>query len=158
MENRKGPGAASNEPEFEQREYSSPACYLHEFEPQSNEDSPELTIYHNPSCTKSRATLELVRQSGLTARVVEYLVAPPSAATLAAIVRKLGIAPAQLVRRNEQVFRDKYADKNLSDDEWIAAMVADPILIERPIVVRGDAAAIGRPPENVKPLLADRSQ
>ena len=113
----------------------------------------ELTIYHNPSCTKSRATLALIQASGHQPRVIEYLKTPPSEAELSAIVRKLGIAPLQLVRRNEQVFKDKFAGKTLSDQEWIRAMVGNPILIERPIVVRGAAAAIGRPPENVTPLL-----
>ncbi|HKU16328.1 MAG TPA: arsenate reductase (glutaredoxin) [Steroidobacteraceae bacterium] len=113
----------------------------------------ELTIYHNPACSKSRATLALIQASGHRPRVIEYLKTPPSEAELSAIVRKLGIAPLQLVRRTEQVFKDKFAGKTLGDEEWIEAMVANPILIERPIVVRGAAAAIGRPPENVKPLL-----
>ena len=112
-----------------------------------------LTIYHNPACTKSRQTLELIRASGHEPRVVEYLKTPPSEAELTAIVHKLGIAPLQLVRRNEQVFKDRYAGKTLSDAQWIEAMVAHPILMERPIVVRGNAAAIGRPPQNVEPLL-----
>lgn len=113
----------------------------------------ELTIYHNPGCSKSRETLALIRSRGLEPRIVEYLKAPPSEAELSAIVRKLGIKPLQLVRRGEQVFKDKYAGKTLSDKEWITAMVADPILIQRPIVVRGDAAAIGRPPQDVERLL-----
>ncbi len=113
----------------------------------------ELTIYHNPACSKSRQTLELIRTSGHEPRVVEYLKTPPSEAELTAIVRKLGIKPLELVRRNEQVFKDKYAGKTLDDQEWIKAMVENPILIERPIVVRGNAAAIGRPPQNVEPLL-----
>jgi arsenate reductase len=112
-----------------------------------------LTIYHNPACTKSRETLALIRSRGHEPRVVEYLKTPPSEAELSAIVRKLGIKPLELVRRNEQVFKDKYAGKPLADKEWIKAMVANPILIQRPIVVRGDAAAIGRPPEDVERLL-----
>jgi arsenate reductase len=112
-----------------------------------------LTIYHNPACTKSRETLALIRSRGHEPRVVEYLKTPPSEAELSAIVRKLGIKPLELVRRNEQVFKDKYAGKTLADKEWIKAMVANPILIQRPIVVRGDAAAIGRPPQDVERLL-----
>jgi arsenate reductase (glutaredoxin) len=112
-----------------------------------------LTIYHNPACTKSRETLALIRSRGHEPRVVEYLKTPPSAAELSAIVHKLGIKPLELVRRNEQVFKDKYAGKTLADQQWIEAMVANPILIQRPIVVRGDAAAIGRPPEDVERLL-----
>lgn len=113
----------------------------------------ELTIYHNPGCSKSRETLALIRARGLEPRIVEYLKAPPSEAELTAIVRKLGIKPLGLVRRNEQVFKDKYAGRTLGDKDWIKAMVADPILMQRPIVVRGDTAAIGRPPQDVEPLL-----
>lgn len=113
----------------------------------------ELTIYHNPACSKSRETLALIKASGHEPRVVEYLKTPPSEAELAAVLRKLGMRPLQLVRRNEQIFKDKYAGRNLGDKEWIKAMIEHPILMQRPIVVRGDAAAIGRPPEDVKPLL-----
>ncbi len=112
-----------------------------------------LTIYHNPACTKSRETLALIRSRGHEPRVIEYLKTPPSETELTAIVRKLGIKPLELVRRNEQVFKDKYAGKTLADKEWIKAMVANPILIQRPIVVRGEEAAIGRPPEDVERLL-----
>jgi arsenate reductase len=112
-----------------------------------------LTIYHNPACTKSRETLALIRARGHEPKIVEYLKTPPSEAELTAIVRKLGIEPLELIRRNEQVFKDKYAGKTLADKEWIKAMVKDPILIQRPIVVRGIAAAIGRPPEDIERLL-----
>lgn len=139
--------------EFEQREYSSPACLLHEFEERTNVTEQTVTIYHNPKCSKSRETLALIQASGITPRVVEYLKTPPSEAELTAIVRKLGIAPAELVRTGERVFQEKYSGKTLSDAEWIKALVADPILMQRPIVVRGDAAVIGRPPENAKRLL-----
>ena len=113
----------------------------------------ELTIYHNPACSKSRETLALIKASGLEPRIVEYLKHPPSEAELSAIVRKLGIRPLQLVRRNEQIFKDNYAGRKLGDKEWIKAMIEHPILMQRPIVVRGEAAVIGRPPEDVNPLL-----
>jgi arsenate reductase len=112
-----------------------------------------LTIYHNPACTKSRQTLALIQASGIKPRIVEYLKKPPSEAELAAIVHKLGIAPMELVRTNESVFREKYQDRILDDQQWIRALVTDPILLQRPIVVRGDDAVIGRPPENAKRLL-----
>jgi arsenate reductase (glutaredoxin) len=117
----------------------------------------ELTIYHNPACSKSRETLALIRASGHEPRVVEYLKTPPSEAELATILRKLGIEPLQLVRRNEQIFKDKYAGRKLGDQEWIKAMIEHPILMQRPIVVRGEAAVIGRPPEAVEPLLRSSS-
>jgi arsenate reductase (glutaredoxin) len=118
-----------------------------------NSSGDALTIYHNPSCSKSRETLALIRESGVTPTVIEYLKTPPSQTELRAIVRKLGIAPADLVRTNESVFKEKYGGKKLDDAAWIKALVADPILMQRPIVVRGDAAVIGRPPENVRTLL-----
>jgi len=114
-----------------------------------------LTIYHNPNCSKSRATLALLQQHGFNPRIVEYLSAPPTGVELDAIVRKLGIKSEQLVRTGEEIYKAKYAGKMLTDSDWIEAMVSDPVLIERPIVVRGDRAAIGRPPENVLPLIAD---
>ena len=111
------------------------------------------TIYHNPKCSKSRGALALLEQRGVDATVIEYLKTPPTAAELAALVAKLGIAPEQLVRKGEDVYKQHYAGKTLSAEEWIAAMVRHPILIERPIVVVGDRAVLGRPPENVERLL-----
>lgn len=113
----------------------------------------EITIYHNPRCTKSRATLELLEKRGIKPRIVEYLKDTPGAAELKTIVRKLGIKPEALVRKGEDVFKQKYAGKQLTDAQWIDAMIADPILIERPIVVTEGEAAIGRPPENVVRIL-----
>ena len=137
----------------EPREYSSPACYLHEFASADNADS-RIVIYHNPACSKSRATLALIQASGIQPHIVEYLKTPPTAVELQTIVQKLGIPPSALVRTGEAVYKEKYLGKQLSDAQWIAAMVADPILMERPIVVRGAAAAIGRPPENAQRLLS----
>lgn len=111
------------------------------------------TIYHNPKCSKSRGALALLERRGVDATVIEYLKTPPTAAELAALVAKLGIAPEQLVRKGEDVYKQHYAGKTLSAEEWIAAMVRHPILIERPIVVVGDRAVLGRPPENVERLL-----
>ena len=128
-------------------QFSSPACSLHEFE------QDVLTVYHNPNCSKSRATLELARASGRPVEVIEYLKSPPSAAELARIIALLGIAPRELVRRGEPVFRDRLAGRDLSDAQWIEAMLAHPILIERPIVVSSRGAIIGRPPENIGKLL-----
>jgi arsenate reductase len=111
-----------------------------------------LTIYHNPKCSKSREALALLEGRGITPRIVRYLETPPTPAELAGIVRKLGIRPAQLVRKGEVVYKAKYAGLTLTDAEWIEAMVKDPILIERPIVVAGPRAVIGRPPERVSAL------
>jgi arsenate reductase (glutaredoxin) len=112
-----------------------------------------IQIYHNPRCTKSRATLALLHDRGIEPEVIEYLQTPPTAARLREVVRKLGLKPEQLVRKAEEIYKTHYAGKTLSDAQWIDAMIAHPVLIERPIVVVGDKAAIGRPPENVLPLL-----
>lgn len=112
-----------------------------------------LTIWHNPMCSKSRETLALLRARGVEPRIVEYLKTPPTPGELTEIVGKLGIRPEALVRRGEVVYKTKYAGKSLSDAEWIAALAADPVLIERPIVVAGPRAVIGRPPERALTLL-----
>ena len=112
-----------------------------------------LTIYHNPKCSKSREALALLEGRGLKPRIVRYLENPPTAAELVEIVRKLGIRPEQLVRTGEDVYKAKFAGRTLGDEEWIAAMVENPVLIERPIVVSGTRAVIGRPPEQVSALL-----
>lgn len=112
-----------------------------------------FTIYHNPRCSKSRATLTLLEEKGITPKVVEYLKTPPTAAELKAITTKLGVKPQELVRKSEDIYKSKYAGKQLSDDQWLAALAKDPILLERPIVVAGKRAVLGRPPENVLQFL-----
>ena len=112
-----------------------------------------LTILHNPRCSKSREALRLLRERGIEPQVVEYLKTPPSARELRDIVAKLGIRPEALVRKGEAAYAEKHAGRTRTDDEWIAAMVADPILIERPILVAGDKAVVGRPPERVLTIL-----
>jgi arsenate reductase len=116
----------------------------------------EMKIYHNPKCSKSRATLDLVQRHGADLEIVEYLHAPPTAKELEALLAKLRMEPEQLVRKGEDVYKKEYAGKTLSRAQWIDAMVRHPILIERPIVVAGERAVIGRPPENVLALLEGR--
>lgn len=112
-----------------------------------------LRIYHNPSCSKSRSACALIAENGVAAEVVEYLQTPPTREGLRALLKKLGMKPAELVRQGEAVFKEHYAGRTLTDEEWLDAMVAHPILIERPIVVRGDKAVVARPPEKVLELL-----
>lgn len=113
-----------------------------------------ITIYHNPRCSKSRQTLQLIRDSGVEPEVVEYLKNPPSASELSGILDRLKLEPTDVMRRKESVFRELgLADRELSREEAIALMVDNPVLIERPIVVKGRKAVIGRPPENVNELL-----
>ncbi|MCF8275839.1 MAG: arsenate reductase (glutaredoxin) [Flavobacteriales bacterium] len=112
-----------------------------------------MKIYHNPRCTKSRETLQLIRDAGIEPEIVDYLVDVPSEAELKELISLLGIKPYDLLRKGETDFKDNFKVKELSDDEWIAAMVKYPKLIERPIVVKQKKAVLGRPPENVKTLL-----
>lgn len=114
----------------------------------------KITIYHNPRCSKSRQTLALLEEHGVQPEIVLYLEKPPNAKTLKDLVDKLGITPRQLLRTSEAEYKDmKLANKDLSDKALIDAMVKAPILIERPIVVKGDKAVLGRPPENVLSMI-----
>ncbi len=113
-------------------------------------NQPNVLIYHNPRCSKSRATLELLRQNGIEPTVVEYLKNPPDHQTLEHILTLLGADPRDLMRKREAAYAaNSLEDPSLSRDQLIAAMVANPILIERPIVLANNKAAVGRPPENV---------
>ena len=113
-----------------------------------------VVIYHNARCSKSRSACELIAAQGITPEIVDYLKTPPGKEELRELVRKLGIPAADLVRRGEDAFKTHYAGKTLSEEEWLDALAAHPILIERPIVVAGDRAVIGRPPEKVLALLS----
>lgn len=113
-----------------------------------------ITIYHNPRCSKSRQTLKLLQEHGVEPEIIEYLSSPPSADELTEILLKLDAGPRDIMRKNEAVYKEyELADPSLSDDALIAAMVGQPILIERPIVVNGEKAAIGRPPSAVLDIL-----
>ncbi len=112
-----------------------------------------MKIYHNPRCKKSRETLALIEESGKAPQVVEYLKTPPTEEELKDILTKLGMKPADIIRKGEAIFKEQYKGKALSDEEWIRVLSENPKLIERPIVVEGDSAILGRPPENVKALL-----
>jgi arsenate reductase len=113
-----------------------------------------LTMYHNPRCSKSRTTLELLKTAGKEPQLVEYLKEPPTAETLNAILDMLGMEPRELMRKKEKEYTEAGLDNpDLSRDELIAAMVEHPRLIERPIVIANGKAAIGRPPEKVLEIL-----
>ena len=113
-----------------------------------------ITIYHNPRCTKSRETLALLKQHGIEPRIIEYLKATPSALELKGIARKHGLKPRDIVRDTETRYAELgLKDRKVSDDELLALISANPILLQRPIVVNGNKAAIGRPPENVLSIL-----
>ena len=113
-----------------------------------------VTIYHNPRCSKSRATLKLLEERGVDYEIVEYLKTPPDAATLDGLLTGLGLEPRDLMRKKEAPYKENGLDgEDLTREALIAAMVANPILIERPIVVAGGKAALGRPPEAVLDIL-----
>ncbi len=115
----------------------------------------DLTLYHNPRCSKSRGALELLEARGLQPTVVRYLETPPSADELKTLLDKLGISARELLRSGEDEYKTLgLADASLSEAQLIEAMVRHPKLIERPILVAGDKAVIGRPPEKVLELLA----
>lgn len=115
-----------------------------------------IKIYHNQMCSKSYAALSLLEERGEEFVVTEYLNQVPSKEELEGIVKMLGIRPIDLIRKNEEVFKQNFADMELNDDQWIDIMIQNPILIERPIVVRDGTATIGRPIEKVLELLNKR--
>lgn len=113
-----------------------------------------FTIYHNPRCSKSRETLALLQDQGVEPQVVLYLQNPPDPATLTQLLKALNLSPRELIRNKEDEYKAlKLADPSLTDEDLVAAMCRHPKLIERPIVVKGKRAALGRPPENVLQLL-----
>lgn len=113
-----------------------------------------IKIYHNPRCGKSRNGLKILEESGQPFETVKYLETIPSKEELKEIINFLNIPPIDLVRKNEKIWKENFKDLTLSDNEIIDALLTYPKLIERPIVVKGDKAVIGRPPENIKEFLA----
>lgn len=112
-----------------------------------------IQVYHNPRCSKSRECLLFFENSGKDYEVIEYLNDTPSAQELKAIIKKLGIKPIELVRQKEPVWISKYKDRKMTPGQIIKAMVANPILIERPIVINGDQAVIARPIEKAATII-----
>lgn len=114
----------------------------------------QISIFHNPRCSKSRGALELLEERGIQPEIIRYLETPPNATELKALLAKLGIGARQLLRTGEEEYKDlDLANPALTDDKLIEAMVSHPKLIERPIVIVGDKAVIGRPPEKVLEIL-----
>lgn len=112
-----------------------------------------MQIIHNPRCSKSRQTLKILTDKGINPEVILYLKDPLTKERLGEIIKMLGINPHDLIRTKEQVYRFEYKGKELTDKQWIEAMVNNPKLIERPIVIEGDKAVLGRPPEKVLELI-----
>ena len=119
----------------------------------------DVTIYHNPACSKSRETLALLRARGIEPTVIEYLKTPPSFEEIDSLLTKLGKEPRDVIRKSEDEYKALgLSDPSLTREELIRAMAESPRLIERPIVVAGERAALGRPPENVWTLLGEEKQ
>lgn len=112
-----------------------------------------ITVYHNNRCSKSRCAIELLDEKNVQYEVVEYLKDVPTKKELESLIKKLGINPEALIRKGEQDFKDHFKGKSLSDAQWIDAMLKYPKLIERPIVVKGEQAIIGRPTERILEIL-----
>lgn len=112
-----------------------------------------IKIYHNPRCGKSREGLALLEKSGKDFEIIKYLEVIPTKAELRKIIASLGFIPEKLVRKNEAIWKEKFKGKVLSDEEILDAMIAHPKLIQRPIVINGTRAVIGRPSDMIKSIL-----
>jgi len=113
-----------------------------------------MKIYHNPRCRKSRETLAILRDTDQKIEVIQYLIKPLSASEIKTMLKKLDMPAEKLIRKSEKIYKEEYKGKDLTEEQWIKAMAKYPILMERPIVIKGRKAVIGRPPENVNDLLA----
>ena len=112
-----------------------------------------MIIWHNNRCSKSRCTLELIHDNNADVEVINYLETPPSKAEVVDVLKKLKMSAKDIIRKGESDFKENFKGRELSEDEWINAMIKFPKLIERPIVIKGNKAVIGRPPENVLDLM-----
>lgn len=112
-----------------------------------------IEIYHNPRCGKSREGLRILEQSGKDFKIVKYLEEIPSLEKLSQIIKLLKIKPLEIVRQNEKIWKDNFKNSNLSDEELIQIMAKNPILIERPIVINGNKAIVGRPPSKILEII-----
>ena len=112
-----------------------------------------ISIFHNNRCSKSRDSLALLTQQNIEIKVIDYLKNPPTEKQIKTLLKKLKMKPLELLRKSENLYKDNYKEINLSDDEWIELIAKNPILIERPIIVNGNKAVIGRPPEKVFEIL-----
>lgn len=112
----------------------------------------KVTLYYNPRCSKCREALCLLEDKGTEPEILEYLKTPPTEKQLKDLLKKLGLKPAELLRKKEPLF-EKFKNKKLTDAQWIKIMCKNPILIERPIAIEGNRAVIGRPPQSVIDLI-----
>ena len=109
----------------------------------------KLTVWHKSNCSKSCEVMSALKKEGVKPDVFEYLVTPPTEEELKAVLKKLGIPEEALVRKKEKIYKEKFEGKKMTDEKWIKAMVKHPVLIERPILIKGNKAIIGRPTEKI---------
>jgi arsenate reductase len=112
-----------------------------------------MKIYHNPRCSKSRQTLQIIKDAGADVEIIEYLNQTPTEKELTAVLEKLGMNAEDILRKGEDIYKQNFKGKTFSNEEWIKIMIENPKLIERPIVIKGNKAVLGRPPENVNEFL-----
>lgn len=110
---------------------------------------PEIKVYHNTRCSKSRSVCSILEEKNITAEVVEYLKTPPDQKEIKELLKMLGMKAQEIIRKGEPIYKENFADKKLTEAQWIKVLSENPILIERPIIVKGGKAIIGRPPEKV---------
>jgi len=112
-----------------------------------------LKIYHNPRCRKSREALAILLDKGHDPEIIQYLKDPPSIPELKDLLVKMDMKPEEIIRTGEKIYRENYKGRKLTDEEWFNILVENPILIERPIVVSGEKAVLGRPPEKILEII-----
>ena len=113
----------------------------------------DFKIYHNPRCRKSREGLRILQDNGIEPEIIDYLNDPPGFQEMDSLLKMLGKEPLDIIRKNEDVFKTKFKGKSMSRDEWINVLISYQKLIERPIVVKGEKAVLGRPPELIRQLI-----
>lgn len=123
----------------------------------SNQMYRMVKIYHNTRCSKSRGACDIINAQGIEAEIIEYLKSPPTERELRELLTKLGMKASEIVRKGEEVYKTQFADRSYSESEWIKILSQNPILIERPIIVNGDRAVIGRPVERIIEILKKSS-
>lgn len=113
----------------------------------------KLIIYHNPRCSKSREACSIIDTKGIPFEIREYLIDPLDEKEIKDLLKKLGMKAEEIVRKKEDLYKTKYKNKKLSETEWVKVLTKNPVLIERPIIVKGDKAVVGRPPEKIQSIL-----
>lgn len=112
-------------------------------------ENETVTIWHKHTCSTSCEVLKAIKGRGVKPEIFEYLSTPPSEEELIDVLKKLGIEPEELIRKKEKIYKEKFEGKKMNADKWLKAMVKYPILIERPIIIKGNKAVIGRPTERI---------